>query len=358
MELSGVMQFDDLIIHEENIQEEAVDLVLKLRPQWKKDEIKVTVFTDGISNKLVGCCLKTDLAKDDLVLVRVYGQNSELLVDRKAELKTLAMMHAVGCSEPLYATFKNGLSYGFVQGHCLHEENVRDEHIAKLIAREMVTLHSVNPAEILPGVDLGETHTKSRSIVFIKLERWLEYLKENPSPDEALPSVDALRAELKMLEKELLQLNSPLVFSHNDLLLKNIVYNKEKDRTFFIDYELSGFNHQAYDIASHFCEYAGVQEVNYDLYPTKEFQLKWLRNFLQYKFENDGKSKDDVSDLDVERLFVQVDKFKLAAHFFCGVWGMVQSRVSSIDFNYTEYAHIRLNEYFKQKPASFALISL
>ncbi|ELT91981.1 hypothetical protein CAPTEDRAFT_216516 [Capitella teleta] len=68
MELSGVMQFDDLIIHEENIQEEAVDLVLKLRPQWKKDEIKVTVFTDGISNKLVGCCLKTDLAKDDLVL--------------------------------------------------------------------------------------------------------------------------------------------------------------------------------------------------------------------------------------------------------------------------------------------------
>lgn len=43
MELSGVMQFDDLIIHEENIQEEAVDLVLKLRPQWKKDEIKVTV---------------------------------------------------------------------------------------------------------------------------------------------------------------------------------------------------------------------------------------------------------------------------------------------------------------------------
>jgi ethanolamine kinase len=89
------------------------------------------VFTDGISNKLVGCCLKSDREKSDMVLIRVYGMKGDLIVDREAELKTMVLLHAVGCSEPLYATFQNGLSYGFVQGECLDEKTVRDEHIAK-----------------------------------------------------------------------------------------------------------------------------------------------------------------------------------------------------------------------------------
>jgi len=43
-----------------------------------------------------------------------------------------------------------------------------------------------------------------------------------------------LRAELELLRSQLESLNSPTVFCHNDLLLKNIIYNKEKGRYWWL----------------------------------------------------------------------------------------------------------------------------
>ena len=56
---------------------------------------------------------------------------------------------------------------------------------------------------------------------------------------------------------------------------------------------------------------AGIDEVDYALYPDKDYQLKWLRVYLSLKFEDEGKKASDVKDLDVERLYVQVQKFAL-----------------------------------------------
>lgn len=43
-------------------------------------------FTDGTTNKLVGCYLEN--SPEDVVLVRVYGNKTELIVDRDNELKS------------------------------------------------------------------------------------------------------------------------------------------------------------------------------------------------------------------------------------------------------------------------------
>lgn len=59
------------------------------------------------------------------------------------------------------------------------------------------------------------------------------------------------------MEDELTQLDSPIVFCHNDLLLGNILYDRSKKTVNFIDFEYAGPNYQAYDIANHFCEFAG-----------------------------------------------------------------------------------------------------
>ena len=55
----------------------------------------------------------------------------------------------------------------------------------------------------------------------------------------------------------------------------------------------------------------GVDEVDYSRYPDKEFQLKWLRVFLESKYKIQGKDPSSVTDLDVERLYVQANKFAL-----------------------------------------------
>ena len=72
-----------------------------------------------------------------------------------------------------------------------------------------------------------------------------------------------------------------MVFCHNDLLLKNIVYSKTNDQVSFIDFEYSDYNYQAFDIANHFTEFCGVDEFDPSLYPSKEFQLKWIERYLR-----------------------------------------------------------------------------
>lgn len=66
-----------------------------------------------------------------------------------------------------------------------------------------------------------------------------------------------LKQEYEALKKELINLNNEVVFAHNDLLLGNVLYNEKEMSVTFIDFEYTGYNYQAYDIANHFAEFAG-----------------------------------------------------------------------------------------------------
>ena len=71
-------------------------------------------------------------------------------------------------------------------------------------------------------------------------------------------SKEELGKELKELETLLTGLDCEVVFCHNDLLLKNIVYEEKTSSVSFIDYEYGAFNYLPYDIGNHFCEYEGM----------------------------------------------------------------------------------------------------
>lgn len=68
----------------------------------------------------------------------------------------------------------------------------------------------------------------------------------------------ALMHEYQTLKDSLCKINSPVVFCHNDLLLTNILHNKGENKVTFIDFEYSAYNNQAFDIANHFAEFAGI----------------------------------------------------------------------------------------------------
>lgn len=63
------------------------------------------------------------------------------------------------------------------------------------------------------------------------------------------------------------------------------------------------------------CYISGVDEVDYSRYPSKDFQLTWLRNYLQAEKELQGVPPTDVLDRDVERLYVQANKFALVSYY-------------------------------------------
>uniref|UniRef100_A0A8C3KLG8 ethanolamine kinase n=1 Tax=Calidris pygmaea TaxID=425635 RepID=A0A8C3KLG8_9CHAR len=340
-----------IAVDEGDVLPGALRLMRELRPAWEPEKVKTKLFTDGITNKLVACY--TDEGMADAVLVRVYGRKTELFVDRETELRNFQVLHAHGCAPDLYCAFQNGLCYQFLPGIALGPDHVRDPHIFRLVAQEMARVHAIHANGSLP-----------KPILWQKLHKYLTLVKtdlspkvSNPSLQQDVPSLEMLEQELAWMKETLSQLGSPIVLCHNDLLCKNIIYDRTQEHVRFIDYEYTGYNYQAFDIGNHFNEFAGVKEVDYRLYPSKETQLQWLRSYLQaYKQLTQGdRGGSGVSEEELEALYVQVNKFSLASHFLWACWGLIQDKYSTIDFNFLRYAKLRFKQYFKMKPVVTAL---
>lgn len=331
----GLMGRIDGFVREENLREDAIKIVKKIKPEWRDEDIQTKEFSEGITNKII---LVWSGERENGILVRVYGVNTDVIIDRSIERRNIELLNKVGCSKPLYATFDNGIAYGFIEGVTLNEVTCQDPEIFRCICKEIIRFHSVEG----DGEKVPYIWTKAKLFIETGPDKFLEenrtkILKEKVQPKKSLLN------ELEMLQSELSGLDSPVVFCHNDLLLKNIIYNKQRERAYFIDYEYGFYNYEAYDIANHFNEYAGVDEVDYSRYPDKEYQMIWLRTFLEEKY---GRK---VEESEVEKQYVIVNKFSLLSNFFWGVWALVQAAHSTIDFDFLDYAIIRLSEYYKKK---------
>ncbi|XP_036373411.1 ethanolamine kinase 1 [Megalops cyprinoides] len=339
----------NVTVDENDFRSGALKLMKELRPHWKPAEVKMKSFTDGITNKLIGCYVGGDM--QEVVLVRIYGNKTELFVDRENEVKSFRVLQAHRCAPRLYCTFNNGLCYEFLQGTALEPEHIRSPSVFRLIARQLAKYHAIHAHNgWVPKSDLWLKMGKYFSLVPTHFEDPVQ----NQRFTQEVPSAVCLREEMLWLQQSLSVLGSPVVLCHNDLLCKNIIYNPSAGNVKFIDYEYAGYNYQAYDIGNHFNEFAGVNEVDYSKYPGRELQLQWLRAYLEaYKEYKDQGA--DVTHTEVEVLYVQVNRFALASHFFWGLWALIQAQYSTIDFDFLGYAVLRFSQYFKMKPEVTAL---
>ncbi|XP_023140031.2 ethanolamine kinase 2 isoform X1 [Amphiprion ocellaris] len=333
-----------------------LDLLSRLRPHWKTQDIQMKTFTEGITNQLIGCYVGS-LQDPGCVLVRLYGRMTELYVNRDREVEMFQVFHAHGCGPEIYCSFQNGICYEFVRGTVLDDELLHQPSIYRLIAAEMGRIHSIQPKCGLPVEPL----------LWTKMSHFLTLVQSsfNSSPAEQpcttspaavpeVPSFETLSVEMESLKRHLSQIDSPTVLCHNDLLTKNIIYNHKEGMVKFIDYEYADYNYQAFDIGNHFNEFAGVNDVDYSLYPSWELQRDWLTAYLESYKHSTGREVT-VTEAEVTRLYIQVCKFSLASNFFWGLWAILQSRYSSIDFDFQRYALARLNYYFEKKEEYFKL---
>lgn len=77
--------------------------------------------------------------------------------------------------------------------------------------------------------------------------------------EQLFPTLADMRKDFDQLYLAVKQIQSPVVFAHNDLLLGNILYDPSSEsKVIFIDYEYADYNFQAYDIGNHFNEFAGI----------------------------------------------------------------------------------------------------
>ena len=146
------------------------------------------------------------------------------------------------------------------------------------------------------------------------------------------------------------------------MLSGNILYRDEDTTLVFVDYEYGGWNYRGFDIGNHFCEYAGFDYSQFDqVYPDKNCQFCFLTSYIEteYKIKHqddenvDNNCKTFLESAEFEtylnKLYVEANRYALAAHLFWGVWGVIQARHSKIDFDFLKYGEERIAAYYFSK---------
>lgn len=326
----------DVEVSEDELCEGALKVVACIRNAWSKGNVKCKIYKDGHTNKLVACS-----KEGEVILVRVYGKNTNLLINRHQEKLTMTLLSTIGCARPIFCSFNNGIAYGFAPGTIINNHTLFDINVQRLVAREMVKMHSFDIEKALEEVG-GRNLFDTKACLFSKMAEWLSHIQDHTTMPTGWTK-EMIRREVDELEGHLVELNSPTVFCHNDLLPGNIIYDKDTNKVSFVDFEYSFPNYQAFDIGNFFCEFAGMNSIDYNLYPSEDFQKEWLSEYLR------SLKGGEIDQKELQLLYVQVNKFALASHIFWAIWGIVQSHHSTIDYNYLEFAQIRLTEYQRRK---------
>lgn len=148
-----------------------------------------------------------------------------------------------------------------------------------------------------------------------------------------------------------------LVFAHCDLLSGNVIVQPRSDNDVtesptkcetvsFIDYEYATPSPAAFDIANHFAEWGGF-DCEHGLLPTRSQRLDFIQEYIGSYFRPLNKTESTIDEVaEVKHLFEEVDIFRGIPGFYWGIWALIQSTISQIDFDYASYAEIRLGEYW------------
>jgi len=310
---------------EDTLQVGCLKVLRLVRPTWDKDQIRLKVFTDGLTNKLMGGWREG--WKKEVVLVRVYGEDTEKYIDRGAEVDNMLLLEQGGDGAQLFATFTNGLAYEFVSGDVL-QPGIQPPQVYQEVAATMARMHRIDlpPARKLPGV-------------------WT-FLRRLASlyPTEAMEgllTLHQLEQEIVSLESCLCSSLSPVVFAHNDAMPANMVRTSQGNVR-LIDLEYSGPNYAAFDIANTLNEWVGADVDNLDFegnYPEEASVEDWISHYL-LELHQKGPTQEEVREVREE-----VRRFTPVNHLVWSTWAVLQALSSSISYDYLGYARQRLTEY-------------
>jgi ethanolamine kinase len=311
-----------------------LDVVRRIVPTWSDARhARISVVHGGITNQLF---LLRSGALEPL-LVRVYGANTHVVIDREAENALFAALSRQDFAPTFHGRFENGRVEGWLEGYlALEPQELGQPALRRLIARQLSVLHA------LPA-------TTPHSCLWQTLEGWMaaacsvELSGEHGRMRDGLGLERAAEvlARLRRHEEQVLRpaarswggrraLRS--VCAHNDLLAGNILVNGQRDQVRFIDYEYGASAPAAFDVANHFCEYAGFDSDYVNGFPSREGRDDFVAAYL-----GPSASLADISDF--SRI---VEFYVLPDHLWWGTWAIIQAAHSAIEFDYLGYAQLRL----------------
>ncbi len=272
----------------------ALAAVIAAIPEWEGDEPDVTPITIGITNRN----FKVDVGGDSFV-VRLSGKDTDLLgIDRAAENEAASAAAAAGVAPEVFAFLPDlgALITRFVQGAHIPEEDLEREDVLGAVVRSVRAIHAGPP---IP----------SSFPVFRIVEDYRAIAAERGVA--APPAFDQVHAKAGDIEAALSKHPLPDRPCHNDLLNANFLL--DGDHVWIVDYEYGGMGDLFFDL--------GNLSINNGL--TAGAQETLLHLYF-----------GDVTEAHRGRLQLM----RIMSDFREAMWGVVQQAISTLDFDYVDYA--------------------
>jgi len=275
--------------------EDAVDRV----SLWRDKEVKVTSLSGGLTNEnyLVE-------AGGQRYVIRIPGASTELLaIDRANELHNTRAAASTGIGPAVLEHIPelDVMVLEFIPGPTMSAQTLQSERMVRRMAESFTRLHGA--PRFLKNFDM-----------FRLIEEYLRIVEEH---DVRIPADYRERLpQLGDIERAVRVGALPSVSCHNDLLCENFIDDGHGLR--IVDYELSGNNDPCFDLGN------TAQEAGFD---------DGLRAVLCEAY---------FGRLDPQQL-ARMNLFALMSDIGWTLWGAIQAKISTLDFDFTDYYTARWN---------------
>jgi thiamine kinase-like enzyme len=275
------------------MQSPRVDDAVSRVALWRGHEVKVSPLSGGLTNE--NYLVEAD---GERYVMRIPGASTELLsIDRANEVHNTKAAAETGIGPRVLEHLPDldVMVLEFIQGATMSAETLQSVHMARRMAESFKRLHSAR--RFLQDFDM-----------FRLIETYLRIVDEHHvtiprSYRDHLPVVAEIERAVSVHAL-------PAVSCHNDLLCENFIDDGVALR--IVDYELSGNNDPCFDLGN------TAQEAIFG---------------------------DDLREVLCEAYFGRPDPrqlarmnlFALMSDVGWTLWGAIQARISTIDFDFTGY---------------------
>ncbi|MCF8053309.1 MAG: phosphotransferase [Desulfobacterales bacterium] len=281
-----------------------IETILEKVDIWNKDDVRYEELSGGLTNNNY-----TVKANGKKYVLRIPGIGSEVMIDRDLELSSSKAAAEAGVSPEVVCSVKpeNALVISFIEGEVMHPETVaeNDAYVEK-IATSLRQLHS-------NAVFEEETY------VFDMIPRYIQMCKEAGAflPNDFDWMISVMDDIAEAMERD----KPALTACHNDLLSENFIHDPN-GKMWIIDWEYGGMNDPYFDLGDICVEHPLTVE-------QEEILLKTYCGEMS------------------EGRLCRMRLHKLTADVWWGMWGMIQDKISSLDFDFYTYG-IRRFERFRR----------
>jgi thiamine kinase-like enzyme len=289
------------------------ELAAAVERVWPGESPPFEVLGGGITNHNV----KVDLDGESYVL-RVVGRDTDLLgIDRRVELEAMRAAASLGIGPEVVAFVEpeGWLVTRFIPGMPIAPERLREPASLRRVAGALVAVHGSPP--------ISGTFDSFR-VVERYLQTTLERGGEEPEPyawaHEIAHRIEGTRA------------GEPPSLCHNDLLNANFIDDGARIR--IVDWEYAGMGDRFFDLANF--------AINHEL------GERARRELLEAYF-----------DVVHEEHAHALELMRFMSDFREAMWGVVQTVLSSLDFDFARYAreHFERLEQTAAEPAFEAALA-